>query len=118
MDGPQGVQIVKISMDLDCDEVYDMLTTHDSIQETIEQWLEEIQVDEESTIGGRSISPEATSQDEVGKESHLVEPCEKEILERMKKQSTAVCCALNQPGMKQLLIRRIPLRSSFQKTGR
>lgn len=99
MNGSPGVQIVKISIGLYCDEVYDLLTTHDSTQETIQQWLEEIQVDEES------ISPEATSQDNVGEESHLVEPCEKEILERMKKGSTAVYCALNQPGTKKPLFR-------------
>ena len=100
MDGSPGVQIVKISMDLDCDEVYDVLTTHDSTQETIKQWLEMIQVDEESIIEERSTSPEAISQDKVRNESQLVKPCEKEILEKMRKQSTAVCCALNQSGMK------------------
>ena len=117
MDGPQGVQIVKVSMDLDCDEVYDVLTTHESTQETIEQWLEMIQVDEESIIGERSISPEAISQDKVGNESHLIEPCEKEILEKMKKESTAVCCALNQPGMNYLLIKRLLLGRFLQKSG-
>ena len=80
MDGSPSVQIVKISMDSGGDEVYDMHTTHESFQETIEQWLDKFQVDEER---------------------HLVEPCEKEILERMRKKSTAACCALNQPGMKQ-----------------
>ena len=75
-----------------------MLTTHDSIQETIEQWLDKIQVDEESIIRRRSTSPEAISQNKVWKESHLVGR-EKEILEEMKKERTAVCCALNQPGM-------------------
>ena len=112
MNGSPGVQIVKISIGLYCDEVYDLLTTHDSTQETIQQWLEKIQVDEESITGGRSISPEATSQNKVGEASHLVEPCEKEILERMKKGSTAVYCALNQPGMEKPLFKKLLLRSS------
>ena len=97
MDGSPGVQIVKISMDLGGDAVYNMLTTHESTQETVEQWLDKFQVDEES---------------------HLVEPCEKEILERMRKKSTVVYCALNQPGMKQALIRKLPLRSSLPKIRR
>ena len=97
MDGPPGVQIVKLSMDLGGDEVYDMHTTHDSTHETIEQWINMIQVDEES---------------------HLVEPCEKEILERMRKEGTAVCCALNQPGMRQPLIGKLLLRSSLPKIRR
>ena len=97
MDGSQGVQIVNISMDLGGDEVYDMITTHESTQETIEQWLDRFQVDEES---------------------HLVEPCEKTILEIVRKKSAAVSCALNQPGMKQPLIRKLPLGNVLQKTGR
>ena len=117
MDGSPGVQIVKISMDLECDEVYDVLMTHDSTHETIKQWLDKIQVDQEIIVGGHSISPEAISQDKVGKESQLVEPCEKEILETMRNQSTAVCCALNQAGTKQPLTRKIPLRSYLQKPG-
>ena len=88
MDGSSGVQIVNISMELGGDEVYDMITTHESTQETVEQWLDRIQVDEEG---------------------HLVEPCEKEILKIDRKKSTAVSCALNQPGMKQPLIRKLPL---------
>ena len=76
-----------------------------------------IKSDRDRIIKERLINVQAIGPNEVWKESHTLEPySETEMIHHGLKQNGAVICAMDQPGMTQTHLNRLPSSgNSFKK---
>ena len=109
--GSLAMKITEINMSLkeatadEASKTYNMLMTSGSTSLKPDLLLRMIQSDKDKIIKKRRMGAEATTRDAVWKENHALSPyTEAKMIQRSEENSKAVLCALNEPGMRHVLL--------------
>lgn len=106
-----AMKITEINMSLKeatadgASKTYNMLMTSGTTSLKPDVLLHMIQSDKDKIIKKRRMGAEATTRDSVWKENHALSPyTEAKMIQRSEENGKAVFCALNEPGMRHVLL--------------